>query len=141
MKCQLSKSSPQIACDSRWGLMHDNDTLRRVARSDCGEPRPEPTTSPPPSLDLHSNPPLGLVPDYRMRSLTYVWGHCFVDRSPPDILLRAWLLDDSLVQRRSPRLSTRICRQSSGRRDGRSSLVHQSIFVEGSHRWIGNLAR
>lgn len=51
-----------------------------------------------------------------MDGYTDIWCHGFVHWPPPHILLRAWLLDNTLVKRRPTRLCARIrCQCACGR--------------------------
>lgn len=70
---------------------------------------------------------------------TYLLRHGLVDRSPPDLVLRRRLLDNTLVGWRTAGLSTRVRGQGTAGCDGSSGLVDESIFVEGSNRGVGNL--
>lgn len=75
----------------------------------------------------------------RSRCCTHLWAHGFVDGAPPDILLRPFFFDDSLVRGRATGLCSRVRGQGAAGGDGRAGLVHQSIFVEGGDRRVGNL--
>lgn len=57
--------------------------------------------------------------------------HGLVDRSPPDIFFRRWLLDDSLVAGRAAGLLARVGAQGTGGSDGSAALEDEGIFVEG----------
>ena len=69
----------------------------------------------------------------------YLGCHWLVDRTPPNVGRRAILLHDAFVQGRSTRLGPRISGQSSGRGDGRTSLVHQCILVKCCNGRVRNL--
>lgn len=56
--------------------------------------------------------------------ITYIWSHWLVNRAPPDLVLRRWLLDNTLVERRSTSLLSRVCSKSTARCDGRTGLVN-----------------
>lgn len=62
-------------------------------------------------------------------------------RSLPDVLLGLGIRDNPLVGRRPAGLLARVGSQSTGRRDARARLVHQSILVESRDRGVGDLRR
>lgn len=70
---------------------------------------------------------------------TYTRIHGLIDRAPPDVLFRRWLLDDSLVGWRATCLGARVCRQRTRSCDSRTSLVYESIFIQSGYAGVGNL--
>jgi hypothetical protein len=42
----------------------------------------------------------------------YIWSHWLVDWTPPNVLLRALLLDDTLVERGATSFRSRVCGES-----------------------------
>lgn len=72
---------------------------------------------------------------------SYIWSHRLVYWAPPNLVLRAWFLDNALVQRRTASLGSRVCSQGSCRCNGRPGFVHEGIFVEGGDTWVGHLGQ
>lgn len=72
---------------------------------------------------------------------TYLRSHGLVHRSPPHVLLRAFLFHYPFVGRRSSGLGSRVGGEGAGGGHGRAGLVDESIFVEGRNRGVGNLVR
>lgn len=75
----------------------------------------------------------------KYRDATHLGRHRLVDRAPPDVVLGAVLLYNTLVGRRATSLSTRVGGKGAGRCDGGTGLVDQSIFVKGRNGRVGNL--
>ncbi len=73
------------------------------------------------------------------RLVTYLRGHGLVNRTPPDVLLRAGLLDNTLVKGRAASLGAGVGGQGTAGGDGGASLVNQSILVKSSNGGVGNL--
>jgi hypothetical protein len=70
---------------------------------------------------------------------TYIRSHGLVDGSPPDLILRGLLLDNTLVRGGTTSLSARVSTQSTAGGDGSAGLVDKSILIEGRNRRVGNL--
>lgn len=60
--------------------------------------------------------------------------------TPPDIIFWRWFFDNSLVQRWTTCLCTRVGSESTSWCDGTTSLIDKCIFVEGSDGRIRDLA-
>lgn len=75
----------------------------------------------------------------KKRCSTYIRSHGLVDGSPPDLILRGLLLDDTLVGGRTTSLSTRVSSQGTAGSDGSSGFVDKSILIESRDSRVGNL--
>lgn len=71
---------------------------------------------------------------------TYLRSHGLVHRSPPHILLRAFLFHYPLVGGRSAGLGSRVGGEGAGGGHGGAGFVDESIFVERRDGGICNLA-
>jgi hypothetical protein len=71
--------------------------------------------------------------------VTHIRGHGLVNGSPPDLVLRGLLLDNTLVGGGTTSLCARVGSQGTGRSDSGTSLVDEGIFVKGSDGGVGNL--
>jgi hypothetical protein len=72
------------------------------------------------------------------KKVTYIRRHGLVDRSPPNVLFRRGLLDNSLVQGRAASLGSRVGSQGATGCDGSAGLVNESIFVQRGDGGVGN---
>lgn len=64
--------------------------------------------------------------------VVYLWAHGLVNRTPPNIILRRRLLNNTLVQRRTTSLCSGVGGKCTCGSDGGTSLVDKGIFVQRS---------
>jgi hypothetical protein len=70
---------------------------------------------------------------------THLRRHGLVDWAPPDVVLGAILLYDTLVRGRAASLSARVSRKGARGCDGGTGLVDEGIFVESRDGRVGDL--